>query len=380
MVVDGLEQEGHVPFMSGEFEAASLTVRLGAIAANYKIFRGMAAPAAVGGVVKADAYGLGMPMVARRLAEAGCDSFFVARLAEGIALRALLPKARIFVFDGAPSEAIPALIAHRLIPVLNSLAELSAWSGAAGKSGLDAALHVDTGMNRLGLPPYELSELAQSWRKRFKGVNLALVMSHLASADDPKSKQNSQQLARFRAALAVLPPAPASLAASAGILLGKAYHFDLMRPGVGLYGGHPRPGMGRNPMKTAAVLAARILQLRRIDKGEGVGYAASFRAKRSTMLATIALGYADGVPRALSNRGKAAIAGRKVSFAGRVSMDMVTLDVGAIPKAAIKVGGEVELIGDTMKLDDVAEAAGTNAYEILTRLAHRVPRHYQDAP
>ena len=364
--------------MSADHEVAWLTVRLDAIAANYKTFRGHAAPAAVAGVVKADAYGMGLAMVAPRLAAAGCDTFFVARLEEGIQLREALPKARIFVFDGAPFGAVPALIAHRLTPVLNSLDQIAVWAGVG--RDLDAAIHVDTGMNRLGLNPAELSELAASWRGRLKGLNLVLVMSHLASADDPKSKQNDEQLARFRAALAVLPPAPASLANSGGILLGKPYHFDLVRPGIGLYGGHPQPGHGENPMRAAAILSGRILQLRRIDKGETVGYAATYRAKRSTMLATIALGYADGVRRSLSGRGQAAFAGSKVAMVGRVSMDLITLDVGAIPPSEIKVGDTVEFLGDTMLLDDVAETAGTNAYEILTGLGRRLPRHYRDAP
>jgi len=364
--------------MNTDYEASWLTVRLGAITANYKTFQSLAAPAAVAGVVKADAYGLGAAMVAPQLAAAGCNTFFVARLEEGIALRPLLPTARIFVFDGAAPEAVPALIAHRLTPVLNSLDEIAHWSRCATGRRLDAALHIDTGMNRLGLSPAELSDLAASWRKRLAGLDLALVLSHLASSDDPKSRQNRDQLSRFRTALAMLPPAPASLAPSGGILLGKEFLFDLVRPGIGLYGGHPQPGTGPNPMQTAAVLSGRILQLRRIDKGESVGYAATFRAKRPSMLATVALGYADGVRRSLSNRGMAAVAGRRVKIVGRVSMDMVSVDVSAIAKTRIKTGDAVEFIGDTVTLDDVAETAGTNAYEILTGLGRRLPRRYRE--
>jgi alanine racemase len=364
--------------MTMEFEAAWLTVRLGAIAANYKTFRRLAGPAAVAGVVKADAYGLGAAMAATALTGAGCDTFFVARLQEGIALRPIVPKARILVLDGAPPDAVPALIAHRLVPVLNSLTDIAAWSAAARQGqGLEAAIHIDSGMNRLGLTATELSELAGSWRKRLAGLDVVLWMSHLASADAPESRQNPEQLARFRAALAILPPAPASLASSGGVLLGKDYLFDLVRPGIGLYGGHPQPGAGENPMRPAAVLSGRVLQLRRIDKGEGVGYAATFHAKRPSMLATVALGYADGLRRALSNRGMAAFAGSRVPIVGRISMDLVSVDVGAIPATAIKLGDEVEFLGDTVLLDDVAEAAGTNAYEILTGLSRRLPRHYQ---
>jgi len=366
--------------MNGDFEAARLTVRLGAIAANYRHFQRLAAPAAVAGVVKADGYGMGAAMVAPRLAAEGCDTFFVARAEEGIALRPLIPKARIFVMDGVLPDAAPPLIAHRLTPVLNSLAQIAIWAAAARGAGrgLDAAIHVDTGMNRLGLGEAELSELAASWRKQLAGLELVLIMSHLAAADEPKVKRNHEQLGRFRTALAMLPPAPASLASSGGILLGRDYLFDLVRPGIGLYGGHPQPGAGDNPMQTAGVLTARILQLRRIDKGDCVGYAATFRAKRPMMLATVALGYADGVRRALSNKGMAAFAGSRVPIVGRVSMDLLMVDVSAIPSSQIKVGDAVEFIGDTVSLDEMAETAGTNTYEILTGLSKRVPRHYGD--
>ena len=362
--------------MEQDFEAARLTVRLDAIADNYRLFGRLAEPAAVAAVVKADAYGLGVAKVAPALAEAGCDSFFVARLEEGVALRPLVPGARIFVLDGAPPDAVPALLSHALTPVLNSLADIAAWSAAAGaaRRTLEAALHIDTGMNRLGLAGDELAILSAQHAARLEGLNLALVMSHLACSDDAAAKMNGEQLSRFRAALAMLPSAPASLAASGGVLLGKAYHFDMVRPGLGLYGGNPHPGR-ENPVKAAAVLAGRMLQLRRIDSGESVGYAATFRAKRPTMLATVALGYADGIPRAASGRGAAAIGGARVPFMGRVSMDLVCLDITDLPFEP-KRGDEVQFLGDTITLEDAAEAAGTSAYEILTRLA-RAPRRYQ---
>lgn len=373
-----------------DFQAAQLTVRLGAIAANYRTYRRLAGPKAVAAVVKADAYGLGAARVAPALAEAGCDSFFVARLEEAIALRTLLPRARIFLLDGAPADAVPALLTHGLTPVLNSLAQIAAWSAAAqsAHTALDAVVHVDTGMNRLGLPADELSILAAESGKRLAGLNLVLVMSHLACADQPSNPLNGQQLARFRQALAMLPPAPASLAASHGAMLGPDYHFDLVRPGVALYGANPQAPEGAHPkgpegmaasvpnlMQTAAVLTARVLQLRRIDSGETVGYAATYRPKRPTMLATIALGYADGYPRALSNKGVGVIAGSRAPVVGRVSMDLITLDVTDLPMPPA-IGDEVELLGDTLGLGEVAMSAGTNEYEILTRL-RRVPKVYQ---
>lgn len=360
------------------FEAARLTVRLGAVAANYRECGRLAGPAAVAGVVKADAYGLGMVPVARVLAAEGCDSFFVARIEEGLALRPAVPEARIFVLDGAPAAAIPALIAHQLTPVLNSLDEIAAWAAAARGQrggGLDAALQVDTGMNRLGLPPYEITTLAAEARTRLAGLRLVLIISHLASADDPASPQNTEQLRRFRTALAMLPPAPASLASSGGILLGRDFAFDMVRPGIGLYGGNPQPGRP-SPFAVAALLSGRILQRRRIDKGEPVGYAATYRSARPALLATVALGYADGLMRAIGNRGVGAIGGVRVPVVGRVSMDLVTLDVSGADEALSAPGATVEFFGDTIGLDELAEAAGTASYEILTSVSPRVPRHY----
>ena len=354
-----------------DFEAAWLTVRLGAIAENYKSFRRLAGSVAVAGVVKADGYGLGAEFIAPALAAAGCDTFFVARLEEGIVLRRTLPHVRIFVLDGAPRDAVPALIAHRLTPVLNSLSQIADFAAGA-PSPREAAIHIDTGMNRLGLSPDELAVLAAEWRIRLKNIRPVLLMSHLACGDEAESEMNETQLTRFRAALAMLPPAPASLAASGGAYLGSAYHFDLIRPGIGLYGGAPQEG--GPALRTAAVISARVLQTRRIDRGESVGYAATFHAKRPAMLATVALGYAGGIPRTLSNKG-IAHAGGRAPYVGRVSMDMIVLDVTKL--ANVKVGDVVELLGDHVLLEDMASLAGTNAYEIVTGL--KLPRHYVDA-
>lgn len=362
-----------------DFEAARLTVRLGAVNANFRTCGRLAGPAAVAGVVKADAYGMGMPPVARSLAAVGCDTFFVARLEEGVKLRPVVPEARIFVLDGAQPDAVPALIAHRLTPVLNSLAEMAGWSAAARATHgmLDAAVHIDTGMNRLGLPAGDLGTLAAETKKRLDGIRVALWMSHLACADDPASKMNALQLDRFQTALAMLPPAPASLSSSGGVMLGRDYAFDMVRPGLGLYGGNPQ-APGPNPFATVAVLTGRILQLRRIEPGESVGYGATFRAARPSVLATCGLGYTDGLMRTLSGRGTGAIGGKRVPVAGRVSMDLITLDVTDVPLP--KAGDEVEFIGDTIALEEIAAASGTASYEILTSLARRVPRHYEAAP
>jgi alanine racemase len=355
------------------FEAARLTVRLGAIVANYRTYCRMTGPCAVAAVVKADAYGMGAAAVAPALAGAGCDTFFVARLAEGVALRGILPQARIIVLDGAQADAVPALLTHRLIPALNSLSDIAAWSAAANaaRTTLDAVIHVDTGMNLLGLAADELAILSGQSAARLSGLNILLVMSHLACGDEA-SPMNAQQLSRFKQALAMLPPAPASLAASHGAFLGMEYHFDLVRPGVALYGANPQ-NTAQNLMQPVAILTGKVLQIRGIDTGDSVGYAATFRAKRPTMLATVALGYADGIPRTLSNTGAAAIAGGRAPIVGRVSMDLITLDVTGIDVAP---GDEAELLGDTVSLSEVAAAAGTNEYEILTRL-RRMPRVYE---
>jgi alanine racemase len=358
-----------------EYDVARLTVRLGAIAENYRTCRRLAGRAVAAGVVKADGYGMGAAPVARTLAAQGCGTFFVARLEEGITLRPVVPKARIFVFDGAREASVAALVTHNLTPVLNSLDEIALWSQQA--RGRDAAIHIDTGMSRLGLSPSELSVLAAETGQRLAGLNLVLVMSHLACAEECESPMNREQLGRFRAGLAQLPPAPASLSSSGGILLGQDYAFDLVRPGLALYGGNPCAGRP-NPFAVVARLTARILQLRRVDKGECVGYGATFQVEQPMRLATVALGYADGLLRALGNRGAGAIGGRKAPIVGRVSMDLMTLDVTDMPD--LVPGAEVELLGDTVRLEDVAQAAGTASYEVLTRLGGaRIPRTYEDA-
>ena len=349
---------------------ARIRVWPGAVAANYATMRERAGATAA--VVKADAYGLGLAGVVPALLACGCDSFFVARLEEGVALRARAPSARIFVLDGATGDSVSALNAHALIPVLGSLAQIAAWRTQA--NGAPAALHVDTGMNRLGLP---LAELPQAARQ-LEGITVALVMSHLACSDDPYNPMNARQLARFKDALARLPPAPASLAASGGVFLGKEYHFDLVRPGIGLYGGHPQPDAALNPMpnpmQCAVQLTGTVLQVRTIAEGDCVGYGATFSAKRPTTIAAVALGYADGVLRAASNRASAVIGGQRAPLVGRVSMDLITLDVSGIDGVA--VGDEAELFGPALPVDEAAAAWGTISYELLTGLSRRVPRIY----
>ena len=374
-----MNKPGYESLAVTDHSPAHLTVRLGALAANYREVLRRAAPAAAAPVVKANAYGMGVGPVLHALSIAGADSFFVARLEEGIEARALMPHARIFVFDGIAPGSAPAFVAHRLIPVLNSLADIAEWSARAraDRVELDAALHLDTGMNRAGLSHDELSELASHLRESLVGINLVLVMSHLACADEPGAEMNWTQLARFRAGLSVLPSAPASLAASAGIELGREFHFDLVRPGLAIYGGNPiaaRP----NPYRTVAVLSGRVLQIRHIAPGETVGYAAAFTAAKPATLAIVACGYADGLIRACAAGGHAAIGGVRVPFAGRMSMDLLALDASDVPDAALTRGAEVEFMGDTVSLEEVAEAAGTITHEVLTSISPRARRIYAD--
>lgn len=354
----------------------TLTVDLDAVAANYALLRDKVAPAECAAVVKADAYGLGAERVAPALAARGCRVFFVAHLDEGLALRAVLPEVEIIVFNGAQPGAESYFPANRLIPVLNDLAAVDAWSKLARTRGAPqpAALHLDTGMSRLGLPAAEVDTLAAD-PARLDGVEARWLMSHLACAEETDNPMSAAQRDAFDAARARLPTAPASLANSSGIFLGDDYHFDLVRPGAALYGVNPLPGQA-NPMSAAIRLEARILQVRDVDSPRTVGYGASHRIAGRTRIATVAVGYADGYLRSLSGRGSCCIGETRVPVVGRVSMDLITLDVSAVPPGIARPGAVVEIIGERTPVDAVAEAAGTIGYEILTGLGRRYHRRY----
>lgn len=356
---------------------AVLEIDLAAIAENWRRLAAQLAPGAeCAAVVKADAYGLGMAQVAPRLAEAGCSLFFVATIDEGIALRRLLPAAEIAVLNGVLPGTAGEFTRARLIPVLNDLGQIALWRKQVKGRALPAMIHVDTGMARLGLPPGETAQLAAE-PERLAGVTLRAILSHLACADEPSHPFNAEQLAAFRAALAHLPRAPASLAASSGVFFGPDYHFQIARPGLALYGANPTPGR-LNPMVQVVALKGRILQVRDIDRGRSVGYGAAHRMERPGRVATVAVGYADGWLRSLSHRGSAGLAGQRVPVIGRISMDLLTLDVTGIDPALARPGAFVELIGGACGIDAVAAAAGTIAYEILTALGRRHYRVYRD--
>jgi alanine racemase len=353
--------------------SAVLHIDLAAIVANWRALAARAAPGAVAGVVKANAYGLGAVPVARALSAAGCRHFFVAHLSEGMTLRAGLGAGpMIAVLDGfAPGADENA----GLVPVLNSLGDVLAHAAAGRSAGQprQALLHLDTGMARLGLDAGEQARLAAD-HSLLAGLDLLYVMTHLACADEPDHPLNAEQAARFAGACAALPMRPRSFANSSGLFLGADYASDLARPGCALYGINPTPG-APNPMLPVIRLEAPILQIRDIPAGASVGYGASFVAARPSRIATIAVGYADGYLRSLSGQGVASYRDMILPMVGRVSMDLITLDVTDAP--GIAPGDVLQLIGGAAPSpDDLAARAGTIGYEILTSLGDRYRRAY----
>ena len=324
-----------------------LTVDLDALAANYRVFRARSEDG-VAAVVKADAYGLGMASVSRRLHEEGCRRFFVATEEEGLALRRELPRdCEIYVFSGEVS-------AQGLIPVANQPSQLRPGP---------VAVHVDTGMHRLGFVPGEVPE----------DIDVRLLLTHLACADTPDHPQNAIQLKRFEAVAARFPGVPVSIGNSAGILNGVR---GMGRPGIGLYGGNPYSDRD-NPMRCVATLEGQVLQVRRVRAGESVGYGGTARLERDAVVAVVGAGYADGVPRLLSNRGAVAIRGNRAPILGRVSMDMTHVEATDV---ALGRGDWVEFFGPTVSVDEVARWAQTIAYEVLTGVGARAERRYRPVP
>ena len=353
--------------------SAILHIDLAAIVENWRLLAARAAPGAVAGVVKANAYGLGADKVAPALRAAGCRHFFVAHLAEGIALRETLGSGpMIAVLNGfAPGADGDAA----LVPVLNSLGDVLAHAAAGRSAGQArrALLHLDTGMARLGLDAVEQARLVAD-HSLLAGLDLLYVMTHLACADEPDHPLNAEQAARFDRACSVLPKFKRSFANSSGLFLGADYASDLARPGCALYGINPTPGLP-NPLRQVLRLEAPVLQIREIPAGASVGYGASFMAARPSRIATIAVGYADGYLRSLSGQGGAAYRGLMLPLVGRVSMDLITLDVTDVP--GLVPGDAVTLIGGAAPSpDDLAARAGTIGYEILTSLGARYRRAY----
>ncbi|MDB5654015.1 MAG: alanine racemase [Tardiphaga sp.] len=358
-----------------------LTIDLDAIAANWRKLEKMGVPAECGAAVKADAYGCGIDPVVRALSNAGCKTFFVATLEEARAARAASPDAAIYLLSGYLAHSGDALAGINCRPVIGDLPELAEWDIYCRQSGWrgGAALHIDTGMNRLGFSLADAENLAPRIAAGDHGITL--VMTHLACAENLKHPLNAKQLANFRAIAGLYAGVPASLANSSGVFLGGAYHFDLMRPGAALYGVNPTPEAD-NPMLPVVDLKARILQIRSVERGDTVGYSATWTARRATRIAVIAAGYADGYHRAAGSsdgtRGAdVIIAGQRCPVAGRISMDLLAVDITDLPAAAARRGQMATLIGDGITVDELAHHFGTIAYEVLTSLGRRYQRIYK---
>lgn len=358
-----------------------LTVDLSALEANWRALGRRVMPSECSAVIKADAYGCGIEPVAARLSKAGCKTFFVADLAEARRARSAAPDAAIYVLNGLLPGTASTFADLHARPVIGSMVELAEWdafcTGQQWQGG--AALHVDTGMNRLGITANEAAALAPRIRSENHGITL--LMSHLACSEVTDHPLNERQINLFREVRILYRGITSSLANSSGIFLGNAAHCDMVRPGVALYGVNPTPGHS-NPMRPVIELQARIAQIRTVPKGETVGYDAAWTAKRATRLAVVAVGYADGYLRAASASDEAPgadaiVAGKRCPIAGRVSMDLIAIDITDLPDGSARRGDLAKLIGDEISVDDVANAAGTIGYEVLTSLGRRYHRVYR---
>ena len=355
-----------------------LTVDLSAIVANWRALGRRIMPCECAAVVKANAYGCGIEQVTGVLAKAGCKTFFVATLAEARRARGVAPHQAIYVLNGLAPGTAPVFAEVNARPVIGSLVELAEWDAfcTAQQWRGGAALHVDTGMNRLGITANEAAALASRIRSENHGITL--LMSHFACSELTEHPLNQQQIRLFREVRILYRGISSSLANSSGIFLDAAAHCDIVRPGVALYGVNPTPGKP-NPMRPVLELHARIVQVRNVARGETVGYDGAWTAKRATRIAVVGVGYADGYLRAASSSderpgGTAIVAGKRCPLAGRVSMDLTAIDITDLPDAAARRGDFATLIGDELSVDDVATAAGTIGYEVLTSLG---PRHHR---
>ena len=384
MSIDETEAPADLSYTHGppEGEAGGvLTVDLTAIETNWRRLRSFATPAECGAVVKGDGYGCGLEPVVAQLYQAGCTTFFVADLSEAKRTRALAPEAVIYVLNGLPPGTGPVFAEHYLQPVIGSTSELAEWDMFCGSNGWHGgfALHVDTGMNRLGVTMEEAAAIAPRLSSENHGVTL--LMSHLVSAEAPDNARNHEQMQSFREIRRLFRGIPASLCNSSGIFLGQAALCDLVRPGVALFGLNPTPGRP-NQMRRVVELKARISLIRRVEIGQTVGYNATWTARRPSRIAIVGIGYADGYFRAASGDdnkpgGSVLVGGTRCPIAGRISMDLTAIDVTDLPANAAKRGDFVTLIGEGLELEEVAEQAGTIGYEVLTNLGHRYARIYK---
>ncbi len=358
-----------------------LTIDLGAIEANWKKLAGMTVPVECAAVVKGDGYGCGLEQVTTRLHKAGCRTFFVADVGEGKRVRAIVRDAAIYVLNGVLPNTGRALADAHLRPVINSPTELAEWDTFVSTNDWrhGAALHIDTGMNRLGLTVEE--GVAIATRAKSETHGFTLLMSHFACADAPDHPMNDQQIRLFRELRILYRGIPSSLANSSGIFLGGTVHCDMVRPGAALYGVNPTPGRN-NPMRPVVELKGRIIQVRHVKKGESVGYSATFTTTRPSRLAIVAVGYADGYARAAgAAKGKppaeVIVSGKRCPLAGRISMDLMAVDVSDLPEGSARRGDLATLIGGDIGVDELAAATGTIGYEVLASLGRRYHRIYR---
>jgi alanine racemase len=374
-------EEDEATFVTERGVGGVLTIDLGALQANWRDCAARAKPAECAAVIKADAYGLGIEPVAAALAKAGCKTFFVALLDEALRVCTVAPEAAIYVLNGFNPGTASAFQDIDARPVLGSVSEIEEWDRFAKKANepLAAAIHIDTGMSRHGLTVEEAEKIAAK-AKDFS-FKLTLVMSHLARADEVNHAMTAKQTADFKKIAAKFPGIPASLANSAGLLAHPDTRFDLVRPGIALYGGGALID-GENLMKPTVRLDIHVLQVRHAKKGDSVGYGGEYTLKRDSRLAILAAGYADGIPRASGSTDtkqgmEAVIAGRRCRIVGRVSMDLIVADVTELPESDVKRGDMARILGEGIGVDDLAGASGTVGYEILTRLGRRYRRVYE---
>src|SRR3954451_12488728 len=358
-----------------------LTVDLEAIVANWRKLEKTAVPAECAAVIKADAYGCGIVPVAKAFAGAGCKTFFVATLDEARAAREALPSAELYVLDGFFQNCGDSFAKLNCKPVIGDLNELAEWDVFCRRSGWSggAAIHIDTGMNRLGLTLVEANGIVPRINAGDHGITL--VMSHLACAESLNHPLNAKQVAAFREIASNFSGVPASLSNSSGIYLGPQFQFDMVRPGAALYGINPTPESD-NPMQSVVDLKARIVQLRTIERGDSVGYGGTWTARRPTKLAIVSAGYADGYFRAASandgTRGaEVIVAGKRCPVAGRISMDLMAVDITDLPDKTARRGHMATLIGEGITVDELAHHFGTIGYEVLTGLDSRYARIYK---
>lgn len=368
---------------------ALLTIDLGAIRRNWQRLQDRIGPNCVcAAVAKANAYGLGIERVVPALYEQGCRFFFVATVSEGVRLRRLLAvDATIFVLDGLRPGFESYCLEYQLQPVLFSRAQLQRWQRAQSHLAEPApcAIKFDSGMGRLGFSQVELQALLDE-PELLQAVQPRWFISHLACADDGAHPLNRQQLHAFQLALSqvrqLLPDIKSTLANSSGVFLGQEWHFDLVRPGAALYGVNPEPGKA-SPVESVVSLRLPVVQIRHVEAGGTVGYGAEHQLQRASRLAVVLGGYADGIHRAVGGSGGAGrgwLCGIEVPVVGRVSMDTTVFDITAVPEDMLPPEGEayIELLGEHQGVDDVALAAGTIGYEILTSLGDRYERSYKE--